>query len=1023
MVKKRVLLLLLWGLILFWSFTAPSLYAKGKSDEDLSHADALIAEKHYDDAIRVLTAFSRKHPDRFTEAQSRLQKIYRIRDEYIATAQELLDIIGPESNSADRDNERMLYLISRLEEIESNNNPKVFEFVGQVHDLALFNYNRQRLGNILVQGRERLDRGDYEGALEIYFSGMDLYRNDFFQAGYGAEIERRVNEGIDKVNTVAASFAQASTPIAQTASDLLQALNQNAPITRIEDLFNRMNETLGSLIDLQQLLYATAAYYDEQLLVFQKDDSGIGDRSFLSFASILIQGRSGETVQEGMLGVLEQFWNSTVIRVAKVMQNRTDSVYATGLAFANNRDFAQARQSFIFTYEYCRYPIALLERNSEFKRGSNSRFINIYNQGVLMDDLEMFLKYDSMNESIRYLNQSSEIGVVLDAFMRIEKDSVEQWNSRNITLNEVFRREQEIRGTLDAVNTDVDMLLAQVNQKESELRIYQAELDEEAQGSAHILEYISNARAVIDNLKVLIVNEQRNSIIRYYTVANTDLQNRAASRREQYTEGNRLIAGVTRTTDTGGTLTEHYPSEGLVFLTAMLQTLNADIRDAEDVLARFNREPREFAAIPAVADIRASTQAAVSDLKVLQSTGQELSVSARRQIAQADAYRLDGVRYYREAQNALSRQEFNTARDRITRSSDQFNNSLAIQESAALRNEWDTQLLFLGREISRIENEVVIRDVRALVTNARNAYFGGDFERAEELLIRAQNRWLVTNSGNDEEVDYWLNMVRGAVSLRSGRVIPPTAPLFPEMSQLLSDARKAYDEGVRFLNAGQRNRGIEKFNEARMKTRDVMLMFPVNQEAGMLNLMIDRVIDPRAFDADFERRLRTAVAGTERRSIESFAELQNLAEINPRYPGMAGIINRAEIAMGIRPPPPDPRAIARSNEQTASAQRILDGNMTTQFEVALAQVNEAISLNPNNNQATVIKDRIQSRVARPSSIVMSSQDEALYNQALMEYQRGNYIMAMAIVQRLLQNPQYRNIAKVLELQRRVQVYL
>jgi tetratricopeptide (TPR) repeat protein len=183
------------------------------------------------------------------------------------------------------------------------------------------------------------------------------------------------------------------------------------------------------------------------------------------------------------------------------------------------------------------------------------------------------------------------------------------------------------------------------------------------------------------------------------------------------------------------------------------------------------------------------------------------------------------------------------------------------------------------------------------------------------------------------------------------------------------------------------------------------------------------VLDPRAFEQGFEQWLRDAVAGTKRRSIESFATLQNLAEINPRYPGMAAIVNQAEIDMGIRPPPPDPRAIARSNELSDSARRILDGNVTGQFEVALAQVNEAISLNPNNAQAMSVKDRLLSRMSRPSDIVLSSQDEEAYNHALMEYQRGNYIMALSIVRRLLQNPQYRNIAKILELQRRVQALL
>jgi hypothetical protein len=266
-------------------------------------------------------------------------------------------------------------------------------------------------------------------------------------------------------------------------------------------------------------------------------------------------------------------------------------------------------------------------------------------------------------------------------------------------------------------------------------------------------------------------------------------------------------------------------------------------------------------------------------------------------------------------------------------------------------------------------------------------------------------------------------MVRGALSLRSGRVILPTAPLYPEMSQLLSAATRDYEEGVRYINTGSRSSGLAKFGDARRKTREVKLMFPVNQEAGMLELRMDQVTDPGVFIASFDQRMRDAIAGTKRRSIESFAELQNLAEINPGYPGIAAILVQAEIDMGRRPPPLNPRDLARSRDLAASARRILDGNITTQFEVALAQVNEALTLNPNNTDAMPVKDRLLTRMSAPGAIVLNSQDETEYQRAVRELQQGNNLVALSIVERLLQNPQNRNITKVLDLQRRIQSIL
>jgi hypothetical protein len=243
------------------------------------------------------------------------------------------------------------------------------------------------------------------------------------------------------------------------------------------------------------------------------------------------------------------------------------------------------------------------------------------------------------------------------------------------------------------------------------------------------------------------------------------------------------------------------------------------------------------------------------------------------------------------------------------------------------------------------------------------------------------------------------------------------------MSQLLSQARRSYDEGVRLINAGSRSQGLAKFEEARLKTREVKLMFPLNQEAGILELRMDQYTDTAAFNATFEQRLRTAINGTKQRSVESFADLQNLAEINPGYPGMRGIVTQAEIDMGYRPPPPNPRDLARSRELTASASRILDTNNTTMFEVALSQINEAITLNPENIEATRVKDRLLNRMSVPGGIVLTSEDEAEYQRALRDLQAGNTLIARAIVERLLQNPRNRNITKLVELQRRIQLAL
>ena len=1018
MVKNRILRLF-WLFVFLYSLTVPSLYAKGKQEQDLALADRLISEKLYDDAIKVLSDFAKRNPNRFDEAQQRLQQVYRIRDEYNSIADEIID----ELISEDPDMEKILNMTNRLEELESSTNPQVAAFIRRTRELALFNYNRQRLARILNQGRLLLDQGNYEEALQTYLSGIDIYQDEFFAAGYGEIIEQRVTWGIDCLYKVVETFPQAAPPVLTAVTEIIRDTEQGSLPARIGELYSRLSGVMNRVIELQQLLYETINYYSMQFDEFQKLDSTIGDRNFLSFAIRLIQGRSGEDIQEGMLGAVEGYWNSVVGLAEDALQKRADEVYAAGLGAGFNREYASSRQSFISAQGYSVYPLYLIEKYYSLKEDGNPATVQLYNQEVLSEKADVFLKYQSMIEAMQFMVQGSELGISFNTSNQGDKNSVERWRSGEMRAADALSQEQVLQGVLGSLNREVDALLSRVNQREAEMQNLQTELEENEFQNLNFIQYINNAQAVIGGLRSLVLGERQQSSIRYYTIANGEMEKRLAGRQGQFTEGTSLIGGISRTTEDRGTVVEHFPAEGLTIITGMIDAVAADTREGNALLSRYSAEPQEITANRGVTELQNNAQAIMAELSSILTQGQNLVTPTRNQIAQADAYRLDGIRYFREAQNALSGQNFDTARDRVTRAAEQFNNSLAIQESSVLRNEWYTQLVGLGLEINRLENEMVIRDVREMVNTARTAYFQGSFERAEDLLVRAQNRWHVTNPDDDEEVSYWLNIVRGAVSLRSGRIIPVTAPLYPEMSQLLSEARKGYDEGVRYLETGRRTEGLAKFNEARQKTREVKLMFPVNQEAGMLDLRMDQVIDPRAFESSFEQRLRTAITGTERRSIEAFAELQNLAEINPRYPGMAGIITQAEIAMGIRPPPPDPRAVARSSELASSAQRILDSGNTAQFEVALTQINESISLNPNNTQATAVKDRLLSRMSTPSAVVMNSQDEAAYNQALMEYQRGNYIMALAIVQRLLQNPQYRNISKILELQRRVQALL
>jgi tetratricopeptide (TPR) repeat protein len=637
---------------------------------------------------------------------------------------------------------------------------------------------------------------------------------------------------------------------------------------------------------------------------------------------------------------------------------------------------------------------------------------------VVIFKAQQYLRYYSMNLASA---SQMETGPLVEQYNRLaamNSTAMEFWEQGKLDAQTAVAQEAEVRAAYHDLAARVDAVLKRLATEGWALLEHRHELTGERSHFAPMESALALFNAMDGNIFIL----ENSAAIREYTIANRDLQGRITQWKRQFANANRFLTGISLSGDDEA-YAARYPREALELFVLVDQGSLKGLEDGRAMIARYEEEPPRFFREPRIAALYRGARSMVEELEGLRTNTVALEESARTQAARAETLEQEGDRLYREAQTALAQGNFDMARDRALRSGERYDASLEIQESAEVRRIRDDSLIALGAEITRLENEAIVREVRGLVNSARDTYFEGDFETAEEHLVRAMNRWRRVNLEDDVEVSYWLTVVRGAMSLRAGRVIPLTAPLYPEMSQLLSEARKKYDDGIRLINANRRTEGLERFSDARRKTREVRLMFPVNQEASLLDLRMDQVLDPAAFNASFQRRLGDAVAGVKRGSVESFAELQNLSELNPAYPGIRGMVVQAEIDMGYRPAPPDPRALARSEELTVAARGILDRNVRSQFPVALEQLNQALSLNPSNSQAMSLKDRVQTELGGGGSVVLNSAAERNYQRAVQALQQGNTLVAMNIVRQLLQQTENQNSRRILDLQRRIESIL
>jgi hypothetical protein len=977
----------------FLLFTAINpVFGGGNREPDLSIADELIELREYEEAMELLSQYARTNPRYFEHAQERLRKIYQLRENFNIIADELIETL-----EEDPDNSEKIYeLTLKLRELENENSPIMINFVARVHEIAQFNVYRNRLRNILERGRNFLDRGDSEGAILVYAGGMDFMRDEFFAAGYEERILNEVIRERERINSTIAAFQPENAQIRAISTELVRAIN-TGQTARLPEITSRLTFITDRLIALKRDLYASVSAYDRILEELRRNNPDMGDRNHLSFVSRVIHGRSNETIQEGMLGAFENSWQHSegaVIETIIANLERVNSAGQTAL-IRGNYQAVLADISGVESISNLHPPF--FAKHRELHEMERAPTISLYGTLLLRNDISPYLKIRALNEANSYLRQAASVAMR----QNIDRSALTSWQNGIINVSQALSVEQQTRNLISGMQREIEDIRTRGSQADREISSY---ID---------VAYIKDTLRAIDTLDSSLASEALHSAQRYYTIAHGDLNQSLTARRTELENGRNHLNGQTR-----------YPAEAFAELNAMITAVTADIERGNSYMSQNRNEAEEITANVEIVNLRNRNQTILNEMNSIRSQGQTALTTARSQMSQAEAYRQEGERIFREAQLAYQRQDFDIARNRLEQAAARLTSSLEIQESAAVRQLRDTQLVNLGLSIAAAENEMIITEVRNLLTTSRTLYFEGNFQQAENNLVRARNRWRVTNIEENEEVVYWLGMVRNAMSASSSRNIPTTAPLYPEMSQLLSQAQRNYQEGVRLINAGQRTQGIAKFDEARRQTREVKLMYPINQEAGILELRMEQFTDPAAFNASFEQRLRTAQnLVRQTRSIEAFADLQNLAEINPSYPGIRGIITQAEIDIGRRPPPPNPADIARSRELTAAASRIVEGRLSNQYDVALAQINEALSLYPGNTDAERVKDRLQVLMNVPSGVVLSSEDEETYQRAMREFQAGNNLMAYSLVERLMQNPRNRNITKLTDLQRRIEAGL
>ncbi len=991
----------------------------------LAHIDELIEKTDYNAALDEIAQYMTQNPQQFDLAQKRVSKILKNRRDYNKLAQHLLEVLDTGEDGEEK-SLRVLEIVAQLESLEKNPTDKNIAFIRQAKVAAQFTVYRSRYFAIMTEGSDLVKNQQYLEAGRRFQDGFLLYRPEFDAEPYDAAFKKPVYAALSDISTTYAALPLAMGDCESAYEAFVQAVSaENLPAA--QKTFPALQKAFASYAKLRNRIASSGAVFKKQFDALREHDPYLPDASFLGFAWRFALGRATDP-DSGITGALDAYWNNRVEGLKRLMYDTLLSELQKAVAVKKD-DYFKPSES--YSSQMSMLPLA---KGFSSLAGDVQDFYGLLKNPDGSEPEKKLAYGASMTFSRAFCDAlSASYAAMHDIFSAkgLRETDVEHMPIGSarasyaerllqaVTRHEAIYAQEKVTGNVlrKEVAHEAEGSTAKRTQEERNsagVQVYDLPLD----FSSVILPYAGMQEAVAEEARLGAGLLWSNLALCYADSADKQLDE-FSSRHEKC-----LVLCDGRQDEESA---KKYPSRAI----SLTQELAADIEKSSLLLtewrANLNGGESYRSSQKGYAKGADEVDRVISELEKLLADGRSLVTRAQIQVQNAERASNEAKLRYNEALAALKKSDFERARDLLQRARSKYNESLSLQEDENLRSSSDSLLVALGADIAAKENEIVVRDVRALKKQARDAYYAGNFEEADNRLVQAKNRWAMTNVEEDREISNLQALVTTALSMKTGRIIPPTAPLYPEMSQILSISNQYYNEGSALMKQGKKNEAKKVLNKAKEKLRSLLLVYPFNQEASLLNLRIDQLIDEKEFNASFAQKL--AAAKKDYKDAKSrqraYADLLDLYEINPQYPGLKQLIYDVEIEIGIRPKPVDRSGLVKSRNLTEQAQKIYGtaGRNEAKLRSALTLVDEAISLNPNNDDAILLKDRIQIAVGGKATVVLSSADEAQYQQAIQAFQRGNLVGALALVDGLLQKSSNRRSAKILDLQKRLKEML
>ena len=974
-------------------------WSNGQKEDPIRQARQLVSENRINDAILLLEQTVRDNPDRIQEAEALMRTIREIRGEYNVLFEQLIDNLV---NNPD-DIERTLAIIDQMEALDEFPNERVVQQVQDARIVAQLAYDRNLFNRRMDDARTLLQQGEYLAAVDVYTELDALQRDRFESRGYGDIFVNSVNQAVTSMTAVTVDFRQALPPYRQAGTAILQQARQDVLLLDQQDLTPFFSEAarMASIVDRADRAAQDVAVIRSQVPLQFPDDPVDW---YLNFQDMLARGRADYRGEEGFVYAVREAYRETVGQLADAGRSQTEQLLTRAATAADNENYQSAADRFATAVQTA----ALWEQAVTVETG-------IFDQNPPVDQVVSTVGEDGATQIVA-ARTNRRVSASLSDLSTTMRDFVARSVDRQADLFSLQSQIDAARATVDTLQSGRDdletavqpiqTLPAAARTEETRQRLadgmsrWQRAIARAMDRQRQLAVAISTTRTAgfDDALDAELARMQELAPLNE-GVQEQQGEDAATARTVRYPD--RALAGYREVrdrlagiADTVGTARDELAAEDDYVLSASL------VQTEQERLAQLDSR---------TADLASRADAGIADAQDLIARAQQLQEEANQRIADTRA--------------AISGFQVDAARNNYAAAREAFLASLELREDPQLREQSDQIIQQVGAQLQELENVLVVRRVRELITQAEELYNQDSYVAARDTLLAAQETWSQTNVDPNTEVERLLRLVTAALSLEEGRELSVTDPLYPILGNYLSIAREDYNRARQLFDAGQTDRANVLFDRAIENLRNVRDVRPLNWDARILELRIAQIRNASDFDQVFAARYEQAVNRLDQAGpLQVYSELEVLAEINPDYPGLQDQLRRLEIALNLRENPVDQARINQAAQLYSRAQQLANGTRD-QAQVAVSLLEQAVDLNPRNSDAKFLLDQLRIRLGGQATVALNSADEQQYRRAETLFSQGRVLQALQITERLLAQGNNQNYPPLVDLRRRIALRL